>query len=218
MKGKWLMAGALGVVALVFVFGVTMYRDRSAQQAVTVVQSSSDALVHAHAPVFGNPQAPVTIVEFFDPSCETCRAFHPVVKSIVNASFGQVRLVLRYAPLHQGSDRAVQILEAARLQGKYWPALERALADQPRWAAHGNPQPELIWESLADIGLDMARARADADSPAIADALKQDIADMRALRVRATPSFFVNGRPLTEFGEAQLRALVNEELAKVRKP
>ena len=217
MKSKWLMAGALGVVALAFVAGVAIYKDRSAQQAVTVVQSSSDALVRAHAPVFGNPQAPVTIVEFFDPSCETCRAFHPVVKGIVNASFGQVRLVLRYAPLHQGSDRAVQILEAARLQGKYWPALERALADQPRWAAHGNPQPELIWESLADIGLDMARARADAGSPAIADALKQDIADMRALKVRATPGFFVNGRPLTEFGEAQLRALVSEEVAKVRK-
>lgn len=218
MKSKWLMAGALGVVALAFVAGVAIYKDRSAQQAVTVVQDSSDALVRAHAPVFGNPQAPVTIVEFFDPSCETCRAFHPVVKGIVNASFGQVRLVLRYAPLHPGSDRAVQILEAARLQGKYWPALESALADQPRWAAHGNPQPELIWEAIADIGLDMAKARADAASPAIADALRQDIADMQALKVRATPGFFVNGRPLTEFGAAQLRALVNEELAKARKP
>ena len=218
MKGKWLMAGALGVVVLAFIVGVAIYRDRSAQQAVTVVQSSSDALVRAHAPVFGNPQAPVTIVEFFDPSCETCRAFHPVVKSIVNASFGQVRLVLRYAPLHRGSDRAVQILEAARLQGQYWPALERALADQPRWAAHGNPQPELIWESIADTGLDMAKARADASSPAIADALRQDIADMQALKVRATPGFFVNGRPLTNFGQAQLKALVDEELAKVPKP
>jgi protein-disulfide isomerase len=112
----------------------------------------------------------------------------------------------------------VQILEAARLQGKYWPALERALADQPRWAAHGSPRPELIWESIADTGLDMAKARADAASPAIADALRQDIADMKALKVRATPGFFVNGRPLTDFGEAQLRALISEELAKVRKP
>ena len=218
MKSKWLVVGALGVVALAFVAGIAIYQDRSARQAAAAVQAGSDALVRPHPPVFGNPQAAVTIVEFFDPSCETCRAFYPVVKGIVNASFGQVRLVLRYAPLHQGSERAVQILEAARLQGKYWPALERALADQPRWAAHGNPQPELIWESIADTGLDMAKARADAGSPAIADALRQDIADMKALQVRATPGFFVNGRPLTDFGEAQLRALVKEELAKVRKP
>ena len=218
MKSKWMMAGAVGVVALAFIAGVAIYKSRTAQQAADAAQAGSEALVRAHAPVFGNPQAKVTIVEFFDPSCETCRAFYPVVKSIVNASFGQVRLMLRYALLHPGSDRAVQILEAARLQGKYWPALESALADQPRWAAHGNPQPELIWESIADTGLDMAKARSDAGSPAIADALRQDIADMRALKVRATPSFFVNGRPLTDFGEAQLRALVNEELAKARRP
>ena len=77
-----------------------------------------------HSPVFGNPAAKVTIVEFFDPSCETCRAFYPIVKGIVTSSFGQVRLVVRYAPLHKGSDTAVKILEAARQQGKYWEAVE----------------------------------------------------------------------------------------------
>ena len=218
MNRRGWMVGAVGVVALAFIAGVVVYKDRTAQQAVQAVQAGGDALVRAHAPVFGNPQAKVTIVEFFDPSCETCRAFYPLVKSIVNASFGQVRLVVRYAPLHPGSDRAVKILEAARLQGQYWPALEKALADQPRWASHGSPQPELIWESIADTGLDMAKARADAESPAIAAALQQDIADMKTLGVRATPGFFVNGRPLTDFGAVQLRALVDEELAKVRKP
>ncbi len=64
----------------------------------------------------------------------------------------------------------------------------------------------------------MAKARADAESPAIAAALQRDIADMKALGVKATPGFFVNGRPLTDFGAVQLRALVDEELAKLRKP
>ena len=41
---------------------------------------------------------------------------------------------------------------------------------------------------------------------------------VKTLGVRATPGFFVNGRPLTDFGAVQLRALVDEELAKVRKP
>ena len=153
-----------------------------------------------------------------DPACETCRAFYPVVKSIVNASFGQVRLVVRYAPLHQGSDQAIKILEAARLQGKYWQALEKTLADQPRWAAHHNPQPQLIWDSIADIGLDMAKAKADAGSPAIAQVLQQDVADMNALKVTRTPGFFVNGTPLRDFGEAQLKTLVAQEIAKARTP
>ena len=218
MNKKWLVVGAVAAVVLAFVGGALVFKDRSAQEVKQVAQNNNEALVRAHAPVFGNPAAKVTIVEFFDPSCETCRAFYPLVKRIVNASFGQVRLVVRYAPLHKGSDTAIQILEAARLQGKYWEALERALADQPRWAAHHNPQPALIWDSLTDLGLDMAKARADAASPAIAQALRQDIADMQALQVRQTPGFFVNGTPLRDFGEAQLKALVDQEVAKAKVP
>ena len=125
---------------------------------------------------------------------------------------------MRHAPLHQGSDTAVKILEAARLQGQYWPAVERALAGQPQWAAHGNARPELIWDLITDLGLDMAKARADADSPAVAQLLAQDIADMKALKVDRTPGFFVNGTPLRDFGEAQLRALVDQEIKNVKAP
>ncbi len=218
MNKKWPVFAAAAAVVTAFAVGVVIYKDRSRQEVAQAAQAGGDALVRPHAPVFGNPEAKVTIVEFFDPSCETCRAFYPTVKSLVNASFGQVRLVMRYAPLHQGSDTAVKILEAARLQGKYWPAVEKALADQPRWAAHGSPQPELIWESMADIGLDLPKARADANSPAIAELLKQDIADMKALKVTATPGFFVNGKPLTDFGAPQLKALVDQEIARVKAP
>ncbi len=95
-----------------------------------------------------------------------------------------------------------------------WEALERALAAQPQWAAHDRPQPLLIWDVIGDIGLDMAKARADADGPAVDQVLRQDIADMRALRVNRTPGFFVNGTPLRDFGEAPLKALVEQELKK----
>ena len=218
MNRKWLIFAAVAAVVVTFVAGVAVFNDRSAQDARQAARSNDAALVRANSPVFGNPEAKVTIVEFFDPSCETCRAFYPVVKRIVNASFGQVRLVLRYAPLHRGSDTAIRILEAARLQGKYWEALERALADQPRWAAHHNPQPDLIWDVIGDIGLDMAKARSDAASPSIAPALQQDVADMQALKVDRTPGFFVNGTPLRDFGEAQLKSLVDQELGKLKMP
>ena len=139
-------------------------------------------------------------------------------QAIVNASFGEVRLVVRYAPLRRGSDTAVKILEAARLQGKYWEALEKTLALQPQWAAHDNPQPELIWDLIKGTRLDVAQAKADAGSPAIDRLLTQDVADMKALRVDRTPGFFVNGTPLRDFGEAQLKALVAQEPGKPKMP
>ena len=218
MKKQWIVVASVVAVVVAFIAGAVVFKGRETQQVSQAAQSNSDALVRASSPVFGNPAAKVTIVEFFDPACETCRAFYPLVKTIVNSSFGQVRLVVRHAPLHQGSDTAVKILEAARMQGQYWPAVERALAGQPQWAAHGNARPELIWDLITDLGLDMAKARADADSPAVAQLLAQDIADMKALKVDRTPGFFVNGTPLRDFGEAQLRALVDQEIKKVKAP
>jgi protein-disulfide isomerase len=218
MNKQWIVVASVVAVVVAFIAGAVVFKGRETQQVSQAAQSNSDALVRASSPVFGNPAAKVTIVEFFDPACETCRAFYPLVKTIVNSSFGQVRLVVRHAPLHQGSDTAVKILEAARLQGQYWPAVERALAGQPQWAAHGNARPELIWDLITDLGLDMAKARADADSPAVAQLLAQDIADMKALKVDRTPGFFVNGTPLRDFGEAQLRALVDQEIKKVKAP
>lgn len=218
MNRKWLVFATAAALVAVFIGGALVYQNRAKQEVAQAAQANGDALVRPHAPVFGNPAAKVTIVEFFDPSCETCRAFYPVVKGLVNASFGQVRLVVRYAPLHPGSDTAVKILEATRLQGKYWESVERALAYQPRWAAHGNAQPELIWELIGDTGIDIAKARQEADSPAIARLLAQDVADMQTLKVMQTPGFFVNGTPLRDFGEVQLRALVAQELDKAKGP
>ncbi len=218
MNKKWIVLSTVATVLVFFVAGALVYKERSRQQVTQAAQANNESLVRTHSPVFGTPAAKVTIVEFFDPACETCRAFYPIVKGIVNASFGQVKLVVRYAPLHQGSDRAVQILEAVRLQGKYWEALERTMAMQPRWAAHDNPQPELIWELISDIGVDVARAKSEANSPAIAQSLRQDVADMKALKVDRTPGFFVNGTPLREFGEAQLRALVDQEIKRAKVP
>ena len=50
--------------------------------------------------------------------------------------------------------------------------------------------------------------------PIIDQLLRQDIADMQAVKVDRTPGFFVNGTPLREFGQAQLKALVEQELEK----
>lgn len=218
MNRKSIVLGTVVAVVVAFVAGAVVFTGRSNQEVKQAAQTNSDALVRPHSPVFGNPAAKVTIVEFFDPSCETCRAFYPIVKRIVNASFGQVRLVVRYAPLHHGSDTAVKILEAARQQGKYWEALERALGAQPQWAAHDRAQPEMIWTLIGDIGLDMAKAKADANGPAVEQVLRQDVADMQVLKVDRTPGFFVNGTPLREFGEVQLKALVEQELKKAGAP
>jgi protein-disulfide isomerase len=163
----------------------------------------------------GPEDARVTLVEFFDPACETCAVFHRSVKELMARYPERVRLVMRYAPFHHGSEDVVKMLEAARLQGKYWEALEVMFATQRRWASHHNPQPELLWQLLpaAGLELDMERMRQDFGGFEIASIVQKDIQDAVTLGVRKTPGFLVNGRPLPSFGLPQLRQLVAEEVA-----
>ena len=78
--------------------------------------STSALLERRHAPTLGRADAPVTIAEFFDPACGTCREFYPFVKKIVAD--------------RPGSDKMAAIFEAVRKQDKFWPTLEALPASQ----------------------------------------------------------------------------------------
>ena len=100
------------------------------------------------------------------------------------------------------------------MQGQdiYWKSLEAVLANQPTWAEHGRPNPQLVWDYLGGTGLDIEKAKQDMNDARIAELLKQDAKDLATLKVNKTPSFFVNGKSLKEFGPNGLRAQVENEI------
>ena len=214
---KFTVIGLVTVVALFFYLGMNAYQKRVQTAQDVQVRAEQSRLVRMHSPVFGPQGAPVTIVEFFDPACETCRAFYPIVKALMAQYPNDVRLVIRYAPFHQGSDRVVKLLEAAKSQGKYQTVLEALLEAQPTWADHGNPNIETAFKVTEQAGLDLAKARLDIEKPGMQALLQQDIDDLTALQVTKTPTFFVNGRSLPSFGPEQLAGLVAEEVARAKK-
>ena len=111
---KVAVAGILLFVVAAFALGVSLYRKHVHSAQDQTVSAEQTRLVRMHSPILGPQGAPVTIVEFFDPACETCRAFYPIVKSLMAKYPEDVRLVIRYAPFHRGSDQVVKLLEAAR--------------------------------------------------------------------------------------------------------
>lgn len=213
MKNKKVLVAvvALALAALFFV-ARGFQKDASEVEGDRVAQQNAQRFVRDHSPTMGAENAKVQIVEFLDPECESCRAFYPYVKQIL-AQFPQdVELVIRYAPFHQNAPFVVKILEAARRQDKYWETLEKLFEHQPEWASHHEPKPELIWTYLPELGLDVEKLKVDMEDPKIAENLQQDVEDGQALGVRATPTFFVNGRPLVEFGPDHLFNLVQREV------
>ncbi len=213
MNRNVLLAASAIVLTGGFAVAASAYRSNATSAVNAIARDESNSLTPAHAQRLGDPAARVVIVEFFDPACETCAAFAPVAKGLVETHPGQVQLVLRYAAFHKGSDTMVAILEASRRQDKYWETLEIMFATQSQWASHHDPQPDRIWPLLEAGGLDVTRLRADMTDPAIDAVILADAKDGEKLGVNKTPSFFVNERPLTRFGQAQLTALVEAEIA-----
>ena len=214
MKQKTLFIASAGVLLAAFVVGVLVYNIQRADRTAEVVKRNPQALTRLHSPTLGNADAKVHIVEFLDPACGTCAQFSPFVKDLMAANPGRIRLTVRYAPLHQGSEQVVKVLEAARKQGKYWQALEALFATQRQWVQNHVAHAQLAWNSLAGLGLDLDRVRADMNAPEVTRIVEQDIADTRTLNVTQTPEFFVNGRAMPSFGARQLKDLVDEEIAK----
>lgn len=170
----------------------------------TASSENPSVLVRPYSPIIGRHDAPVTIVEFFDPACEACRAFYPYLKQILSRYPSDVRLVLRYAPLHQGSEEAVRIIEAARLQDKFEQVLTAVLAAQPEWADHKNPDLRIAWSAAASAGLDLDAAKKVWMSPEITSRITQDVADLKTVKISGTPTFYIDGKLLKELGLQQL--------------
>lgn len=212
MKKNFVLIGSIVLVAVMFALGMFALQGKKADESAALASKNASQLVQFHSPTLGAADAKVTLVEFFDPSCEACRAFYPLVKSILEENKGKVKLVLRYAAFHKDSDIVVKMLEASKAQNLYWQSLEAVLLSQPEWADHGAPQVDKIWPYLKAVGVDVDKAKADMKSPALDSLLKQDMADVATFKVQKTPTFYVNGKPLINFGEDALRALVKQEI------
>jgi protein-disulfide isomerase len=158
----------------------------------------------AGAPVYGDPNAPVTIVEFSDFECPFCSRGGSTVKELVNANPGKVKVVFKHYPLdfHKNAPLASQAAMAAQNQGKFWEFHDLVFANQK---AIQRPDLERYAEQL---GLNMDKFRADLDSPTGAKQLEADKADGNGVGVRGTPHFFINGsrfsgaQPLANFQAA----------------
>lgn len=216
MKQKTLFIASAILLLLIFVAALFAYNSHQEKAARQLAESNRAALSRMHSPTLGKADARVVIVEFLDPACETCRVFYPRVKQLMARDPDNIRLVLRYAPFHDGSDKVVAILEAARKQGKFWPALEALLANQADWAPHHTAQVALVWKHLEGLGLNMERLAYDMTAPEVAQVIAQDLDDAKTLNVTQTPEFFVNGQPLPSFGFEQLTRLVDQALEETR--
>ena len=142
------------------------------------------------APVAGNPNGDVTVVEFFDYNCGYCkRAFGDIAK-LIEKDKG-VKLVLKELPiLSKGSEEAARVALAAKLQGKYW-EVHRALLTM-----RGQANEQTALAAAEKAGLDMAKLKADMKGETVTQEITRVRELASAMGIQGTPHFLVGDRAI----------------------
>ena len=184
-----------------------------AEQSAAQTQAQSEVLNNErqllerdpNAPVLGNPDGDVTVVEFFDYNCPYCKRAMAEVQGLLEGD-ENVRLVYREWPiLGDGSVFAAKAALAAREQGKY---------EEFHWALMGMQEradEASVMRIATDIGLDVERLRADMDTAEIKEHIATSMRLTQALGFNGTPSFVIGDNLVPGFvEEEQLRTIVEK--------
>jgi protein-disulfide isomerase len=141
--------------------------------------------------VLGAEHARVTVVEYGDFECPNCKQAQPAVRMLLERFAGRVQVAFRHFPLeevHPHALAAALASESAGAQGKFWEMHDLLFANQEHLTLkhlHGY---------ATQLGLDMARYTAEMDDQIYLQRVREQLQSGLDSGVRATPSFFVNGR------------------------
>jgi protein-disulfide isomerase len=198
-KGAGKLAMILGALVLVGLIGMKLSLQRAAFQKPTIVSADKLAkadLIPKDAHSFGDPSAPITVVEFADLMCPSCQRDSPILKEFINRHAGKVRMVYRHYPieqLHPLGAVAAAISEVAADQGKFWDFTVAVMATN-----ENIKDVERVWEIAKGVGLDEDKVKArlnNPDDPALARLLRDKNA-ANALGITSTPTFIVKAKGL----------------------
>jgi protein-disulfide isomerase len=160
-------------------------------------------------PILGPKDAPITIIEFSDFQCPYCRRVQPALKQLLQEYPQAVKLVFRDFPLrniHPQAQKASEAAQCAAEQQQFWPYHDKLFSVSEL-------QLENLKQYAQELGLNTAQFNACLDTGKYAQEVENDLQDGLSAGVNATPSFFVNGQPISgAVGYEQFKEVVEATL------
>jgi protein-disulfide isomerase/rhodanese-related sulfurtransferase/uncharacterized membrane protein len=210
----WQHALVLVLAIVVGARAFTWLERREQAPVEAAAPSAADVasrLVRPDSHTTGNPQAPVTLVEFGDLQCPSCVAAEPEMRALRRLYRDRVRFVFRQFPLenvHVYALKAAEASECAARQGMFWQSLDRF------YSANGDLKDESLARYAKELGLDAAMFQSCLGSGATLAVIQRDREDGHALGVRGTPTFFLaNQRIVGAPAMPQFQQMLNQALA-----
>lgn len=221
----WSYGAALAIAA----FGLVGFQGArmKAEASVTPISEEAknllqmDSIVPENAHIYGNVDAPITVVEFADMFCPACRRIYPAIHDYVQQSNGRVRLVFRHMPMpqlqgHELALNASVMGEIAGEEGKFFEYLD---------AVYSAPEEEVrtmegLKGILKGLGIDAEKAMErsyNAEDPAF-QRMYRDIEFTSNLGVQITPSFVILAEGIEPFvanGNNVIEVLNSDKYAEI---
>lgn len=175
------------------------YQDKveakaKAKAAETIKKQPKDIFSDGYSFAAGDPNASVTVVEFFDYNCGHCREAFPKLMKLLDAK-ADIRIIFKEYPIFDGSDEPAKAALAAARQGKYL-EFHRALM-----STQGRVGPQAIDDAAKKVGLDLAKLKADMKDPLIAARIEANHKLGDELAIDGTPSFVIGDELLAGWSE-----------------
>jgi len=166
------------------------------QQAAPTAPSKFDVSIDGQ-PIIGDPNAPVTIIEFSDFQCPFCSRFHEQTLPTIMENYidtGKVKFVYRDLPLsfHPNANPASIAAECANEQGKFWEYHNMLFEKQSEWQSLASEEFFSSAKQFAtDIDLNPGSFESCLSSSEVASKVRQDSLDAASLGATGTPTFFI---------------------------
>jgi protein-disulfide isomerase len=167
----------------------------------------------SRAPVKGNPNAKITIVEFSEFQCPFCSRVVPTINELTK-KYGDkinVRFMHQPLPFHADAPLAAEASMAAGEQGKFWEYHDLLFQNNKAL------KREDLEKYAQQLQLNMGKFKQALDSGKFKEHVKKDSEAGNAVGANGTPTFFINGRKLVGAQpQSAFEAIIEEELKKVK--
>jgi protein-disulfide isomerase len=198
-------------VAVVFIFIIVL--GQNTPNVNPNLQPVDDKeLVSENNTVLGFKDSRVTIVEFLDYNCPSCKAFSPVLQNLLEGNKNKLRVVLKHYPLvnlsgHESSFLAAQAVQAANKFDK---------AEQMHYALiqASDINRDFILTTAENSGINKEEFIAQLDSDEIKQEVEADLAATEKFQIRGTPTIFINGKQI-DLQKQDLNTLILAEINKM---
>ena len=194
---RYLVFIIVGVVALTALAGSPLLCQTMQPHRLTIsadkTMSGRSTTKSVH--IRGNPDAPVTLEEFGDFECPSCKNVATFLDKVIKEYHPRVRLIFRSFPLamHQQAREAALAAEAAGLQGRFWEMHDMLFREQAVWSSATDA--EMLFDTYAEtLGLDLNQFRKDLKSDKVRERIESDQARAKSLGVKVAPTLFIDKR------------------------